>query len=178
MTEEKRSNVPHIYVILLMMIGLAAVLTHIVPAGEYARVTDDSGAEILQDGTYSQISFSPASFFDFMFAVPDGLIDTADIVIGMIIIGGMIAVIETAALIELALRLLAQVLAVKWLWINQTLMVPFALFTAFTAPIELALVYLPAILPLILRPGFDRIPATGIVFVSTVVGFALGQTTP
>src|SRR5699024_6969978 len=83
--------------------------THIVPAGEYARVTDDSGAEILQDGTYSQISSSPASFFDFMFAVPDGLIDTADIVIGIIIIGGMFAVIEKAGLIELAVSRLANV---------------------------------------------------------------------
>lgn len=173
-TEEKRSKVPHIYVILLMMIGLAAVLTHIIPAGEYARVTDDSGAEILQDGTYSQISSSPASFFDFMFAVPDGLIDTADIVIGIIIIGGMFAVIEKAGLIELAVSRLAHVFEDKGLWIIPTLMVPFALFTAFTDQIELALVYLPAILPLILRLGFDRITATGIVLVSTVVGFGLG----
>src|SRR5699024_9316169 len=109
MTEAKRSKVPHIYVILLMMIGLAAVLTHIVPAGAYARVTDDSGAEILQAGTYSQISSSPASFFDFMCAVPAGLIDTADIVIGIIIIGGMFAVIETAGLIDLAVSRLANV---------------------------------------------------------------------
>ncbi len=177
-TEEKRSKVPHIYVILLMMIGLAAVLTHIIPAGEYARVTDDSGAEILQDGTYSQISSSPASFVDFMFAVPDGLIDTADIVIGIIIIGGMFAVIEKAGLIELAVSRLAHVFEDKGLWIIPTLMVPFALFTAFTDQIELALVYLPAILPLILRLGFDRITATGIVLVSTVVGFGLGLTSP
>src|SRR5699024_6451387 len=54
-TEEKRSKVPHIYVILLMMIGLAAVLTHIIPRGEYARVTDGSGAEVPQNGTYAQI---------------------------------------------------------------------------------------------------------------------------
>ena len=177
-TEEKRSKVPHIYVILLMMIGLAAVLTHIIPAGEYSRITDDSGAEILQDGTYSQIPSSPVSFFDFMFAVPDGLIDTADIVIGIIIIGGMFAVIESAGLIELAVSRLAHIFEHKGLWIIPTLMVPFALFTAFTDQIELALVYLPAILPLILRLGFDKITATGIVLVSTVVGFGLGLTAP
>src|SRR5699024_8996431 len=37
---------------------------------------------------------------------------------------------------------------------------------------------LPAILPLILRLGFDKITATGIVLVSTVVGFGLGLTSP
>src|SRR5699024_6460301 len=150
-TEEKRSKVPHIYVILLMMIGLAAVLTHIIPAGEYARVTDDSGAEILQDGTYSQISSSPASFFDFRIASPDGLSDPPAIVIGIIIIGGMIAGSEKARFIALAGSRLPHVLEVKRLWIIPTLMVPFALFTHFTDLLALALVYFPAILPIILR---------------------------
>lgn len=175
---EKRSKVPHIYVILLMMTGLAAILTHVIPAGAYKRVKDSTGAEILQDGTYSQTAPSPASFFDFMFAIPDGLIDTADIVIGIILIGGMFAVIEKAGLIDLAVSRLAVVFENKGLWVIPTLMVPFALFTAFTDQIELALVYLPAILPLILRLGFDKITATGIVLVSTVVGFGLGLTAP
>lgn len=176
--QDKQSKVPHIYVILLMMTGLAAILTHIIPAGSYDRVKDSTGAEILQDGTYAQTSSSPASFFDFMFAIPDGLIDTADIVIGIILIGGMFAVIEKAGLIDLAVSRLAAAFESRGLWVIPTLMVPFALFTAFTDQIELALVYLPAILPLILRLGFDRITATGIVLVSTVVGFGLGLTAP
>ena len=57
-------------------------------------------------------------------------------------------------------------------------MIPFALITTFTNLIELSLVYLPAIMPLILRLGFDRITAAGTVLVATCVGFTVGLTSP
>ena len=64
------------------------------------------------------------------------------------------------------------------LFIIPTLMIPFALFTTFTAQVELSLIYLPTIMPLILRLGFDRITAAAIVLVATISGFTVGLTTP
>lgn len=93
-------------------------------------------------------------------------------------IGGMFAVVERAGLISLGVNKLGNMFANHNLLIIPTLMIPFALFTTFTAQVELSLIYLPTILPLIIRLGFDKITATATVLVATIAGFTVGLTTP
>src|SRR5690606_25334465 len=160
------------------MIAIASLVRYIIPAGQFERVANDSGAEIIQPGTFEYIEASPVTFFEFMFAIPDGFIQTAEIIFGIIMIGGMFAVIERTGVISLAVNKLASKFSDKGLWIIPTLMIPFALFTTFTGQVEMSLVYLPAILPLVLKLGFDRITATAIVLVATISGFSLALSIP
>lgn len=176
--KRKKLKVPHIFVILFLMIALASLVSYIIPAGQFERVANDSGAEIIQPGTFEYIEASPVTFFEFMFAIPDGFIQTAEIIFGIIMIGGMFAVIERTGVISLAVNKLASKFSDKGLWIIPTLMIPFALFTTFTGQVEMSLVYLPAILPLVLKLGFDRITATAIVLVATISGFSLALAIP
>ncbi|MDN3428450.1 YfcC family protein [Microbacterium sp. APC 3898] len=171
-------KVPHIFVILFLMIALASLVSYIIPAGQFERVANESGAEIIQPGTFEYIEASPVTFFEFMFAIPDGFIQTAEIIFGIIMIGGMFAVIERTGVISLAVNKLASKFSDKGLWIIPTLMIPFALFTTFTGQVEMSLIYLPAILPLVLKLGFDRITATAIVLVATISGFTLALAVP
>ena len=176
--KRKKLKVPHIFVILFLMIALASLVSYIIPAGQFERVANDSGAEVIQPGTFEYIEASPVTFFEFMFAIPDGFIQTAEIIFGIIMIGGMFAVIERTGVISLAVNKLASKFSDKGLWIIPTLMIPFALFTTFTGQVEMSLVYLPAILPLVLKLGFDRITATAIVLVATISGFSLALAIP
>lgn len=175
---KRKEKVPHIYVILFIMILLGSIATYLVPAGQFERVTNESGAEILQPGTFEFISSSPIGWMDFMLAIPEGLIQSVEIIFGIIMIGGMFAVIERTGVINIGVNKLANAFADKGLWIIPTLMIPFALFTTITGQVELSLIYLPAILPLILKLGFDKITAGGIVLVSTIAGFAIALTVP
>ncbi|MFG6148403.1 YfcC family protein [Halobacillus sp. B23F22_1] len=177
--EDKRKGiVPHIYVILFIMIVLASLATYIVPAGQFERVENSSGAMVVQPGTFAYIEAAPVYFMDFMLAIPEGLIQSAEIIFGIIMIGGMFAVIERTGVIDIGVDKLARRFANKGLLIIPTLMLPFCLFTTITGQVELSLIYLPAIMPLILKLGFDKITATGIVLVSTIAGFAVALTVP
>lgn len=176
--KKKKMKVPHIFVILFLMIALASLVSYIIPAGQFERVANESGAEVIQPGTFEYIEASPVTFFEFMFAIPDGFIQTAEIIFGIIMIGGMFAVIERTGVISLGVNELASKFADKGLWIIPTLMIPFALFTTFTGQVEMSLIYLPAILPLVLKLGFDRITATAIVLVATISGFTLALAIP
>lgn len=176
--KRKKLKVPHIFVILFLMIALASLVSYIIPAGQFERMANDSGAEIIQPGTFEYIEASPVTFLEFMFAIPDGFIQTAEIIFGIIMIGGMFAVIERTGVISLAVNKLAGKFADKGLWIIPTLMIPFALFTTFTGQVEMSLIYLPAILPLVLKLGFDRITAAAIVLVATISGFSLALAIP
>lgn len=175
---EKKSWVPHIFVILFILIFLGALATYIVPAGSYDRVTNEDGMEVIDPNSFEYIERTPVDLFGFMLAIPNGFIETAEIVFGIIMIGGMFAVIERTGIISLGVGKLANTFSNRGLLVIPILMIPFALITTFTSQIELSLIYLPAIMPLILRLGFDRITAAATVLIATVAGFTMGVTSP
>ncbi|MBO1004493.1 YfcC family protein [Pseudogracilibacillus auburnensis] len=176
--KEKKSWMPHIFAVLFFIIILASLASYIIPAGEFERVTMEDGREIIDPGTFEIVERTPVGIFDFMFAIPTGFIETAEIVFGILMIGGMFAVIERTGIISLGVGKLANTFSNRGLWVIPILMIPFAIITTFTGQIELSLVYLPAILPLMLRLGFDKVTAAGAVLISTIAGFAVALTAP
>ncbi len=174
----KKSWMPHIFAVLFILIILASLASYIIPAGEYERVTMEDGREVIDPGTFEVVESTPVGIFDFMFAIPTGFIETAEIVFGILMIGGMFAVIERTGIISLGVGKLANAFSNRGLLVIPILMIPFAIITTFTGQIELSLVYLPAILPLMLRLGFDKVTAAGTVLISTIAGFAVALTAP
>lgn len=86
---------PHPLAILLIFIALAAVLTHIIPAGQYDRVTDETtGREVVVANSYQEIEANPVGIFETILKVPEGLIFGADIVVLILIIGGAFVVVD------------------------------------------------------------------------------------
>ena len=176
--EKKKFSMPHIFVILFMIIILASLASYIVPAGEYERVTMEDGREVIDPNTFELVESTPVGLFDFMFAVPTGLIETAEIIFGVLMIGGMFAVIERTGIISIGVGKLAHMFSNRGLWVIPILMIPFAIITTFTGQVELSLIYLPAILPLMLKLGFDKVTAAGTVLVATISGFTVALTSP
>lgn len=176
--EENKSKVPHIFVILFVIIALGAIASYIVPAGNYERVTNEEGIEVIDPESFTYEESTPISLFDFMISIPTGFYEAIEIVFGILMIGGMFAVIERTGIISLGVGKLANRFSSSGVLVIPILMIPFALITAFTSQIELALIYLPAILPLMLRLGFDKVTAAGTVLISTVAGFTMGITSP
>lgn len=176
--EKKKFSMPHIFVILFMIIILASLASYIVPAGEYERVTMEDGREVIDPNTFELVERTPVGLFDFMFAVPTGLIETAEIIFGVLMIGGMFAVIERTGIISIGVGKLAHMFSNRGLWVIPILMIPFAIITTFTGQVELSLIYLPAILPLMLKLGFDKVTAAGTVLVATISGFTVALTSP
>ena len=86
---------PHPLAILLIFIALASVLTHIIPAGQYDRVTDETtGREVVVANSYQEIEKNPVGIFETILKVPEGLIFGADIVVLILIIGGAFVVVD------------------------------------------------------------------------------------
>lgn len=175
---EKKSFMPHIFVVLFIIITLAAIASYIVPAGEYDRVENDAGRTVVVPDSYEVVDQTPVSFLNYMFSIPTGFIETAEIVFGIIMIGGMFAIIERTGVINLGVGKLANTFANRGIFVIPILMIPFALITTFTGQVELSLIYLPAILPLILKLGFDKVTAVGTVLVATIAGFTIALTAP
>ena len=57
--EKKKFKVPHSYVIIFCIVLVMAVLTYIVPAGEYARVEDpNTGRTVVDPASYELVAVS------------------------------------------------------------------------------------------------------------------------
>lgn len=174
---KRKFVMPHIYVILFTLITLSVIATYIVPAGSYDREEVDGRSVIIPD-TFSYAEQTPVGILEFMTAIPRGVEQTVAIIFGIMAIGALFRVIEKAGIIDVILNFLIRSFGNKGMLIIPTIVIPLALFVALTGNIESSLIFLPALLPLFLRLGYDRMAATGTVLMATVVGFAVAITAP
>src|SRR5699024_367593 len=89
--QSKNANpgkIPHIYVILFLLILIGAISTYFIPAGQFERFINESGAEIIKPGTYQQIPSNPVTAMEFVKAIPLGVIQSIEIVFGVLATGG------------------------------------------------------------------------------------------
>jgi uncharacterized ion transporter superfamily protein YfcC len=174
----RRFEMPHIYVILFFFTAIAAVLTHFLPAGKYDRVTLPNGRAAIDAESFRYVDSSPVGLVDFMLAVPRGLGEASMVVFFTFIIGGMFMVVRRTGVIEVAVDKLTRRFAERSILVIPVLMVVFAVVATLIGTQELALVYVPVILPLMIALRFDSVTACGVALLATTAGFTAGVLNP
>ncbi|MBZ5486063.1 YfcC family protein [Halomonas aquamarina] len=171
-------RVPDIYVILFIFIAMAAIATHFVPAGEFERVPGPAGRTTIDPTSFQFVEAAPAGVTDFMLAIPNGLISAGEVVFFTFMIGGMFMVLRRTGIIEIGVDKLTRRFANQSLLMIPVLMTVFALIATVIGTQELALVYVPVILPLMIALRFDSITAAAVALCATTAGFATGLLNP
>ena len=93
-------RIPNTFVILFALIVFAAVLTWVVPAGEFERVTGADGRLLIQPGTYHAVDQEPASLFDIFLSISKGLQGSANIIFMILLSSGAFKVINSTGALE------------------------------------------------------------------------------
>lgn len=171
-------RLPNIYVILIVLMFLAALLTWLVPAGSYDRILLDSGREMVVAGSYQQLPQSPVDFITLLTAIPIGLSEASGIVFLTLLVGGSVGVMKRNGVVQIGITQLLKAVGRRQELIIPSLMFFFSITSAFIGTPELSLAYLPIILPLMIKMGYDSITAVALVLLSTTLGFAFGITVP
>src|SRR5436190_13213887 len=85
---------PHPLVLLFACTVLAAVLSHVVPAGEFERRKDSaSGRTLVVPGSYHRVPASPVGIFQTLIAVPQGMGKASEIIFLIFLVGGAFSVV-------------------------------------------------------------------------------------
>ncbi|WP_028784033.1 YfcC family protein [Thalassobacillus devorans] len=176
--EESRFKLPHVYVILFAMMVLGYLATYLIPSGTFERQQTESGANILIPGTFQFTEEVNLSIFDFIFAIPTGMVQAGEIIFGGLMMGGLVAVLEKAGLLPLVVHKIVTTLKSRTILVIPLLMIPIAVFTTITGALEMILIYVPIIVPLVVKMGFDRFTGLALVLVSATAGFSTGITAP
>ena len=178
MQEKKKLTMPPPAVIVLAVIVLAAIATHIIPAGTFDRMTGADGRQVVDPESFHYVEPSPAEVSDVLLALPRGFSQTADMICFLLLIGGCVAVVNRIGLLPAAVEALARRCRGHGLRVIPVLMAVIALFDAVLGISELCLLYVPILLPLILRLGFDRLTALGVVLGASAAGISAAMFNP
>lgn len=176
--KKRQFTMPHVYVVLFIMMIVGVILTYIIPSGSYQRAETPTGAQLVVPGTFEFTKDMNITFFEFFSAIPNGLVQAGPIIFGGLMMGGLVAVLDKTGLLPIAMRKIVTPLKSKTILLIPLLMVPIAIFTNITGALEMALIYIPIIVPLTIRMGFDRFTGVALVLISGTAGFSTAITAP
>lgn len=167
--KKKNFKMPDIYIILGIFILLMAVLTYIVPSGQYDRhvVETVHGVQnLVVANTYHAVEPHPAGWLEIITAIPYGFERAAGIVVLTFMVGACMGLIKRAGLIDLGVQRLSRAVGQSEFLVAPVLMLVLSLLAAFIGVPELSLAYLPVFLPLFYRLGYDGMTATAVALLS------------
>jgi uncharacterized ion transporter superfamily protein YfcC len=166
-----RLRVPHTFVLLFALIAVAAIATHIIPAGSYDRI-DQEGRQLVVPGSWHRVPSNPAGPGEVFLAFPRGLVEAAPIVIYIFLIGGAFGVVNATGAIEAGIALVVRAARGRGLWALALLMVLFSVGGGTIGLAEETLPFLPALVLLARRLGYDAVTGCAVALVGAGAGFA------
>lgn len=170
--EAKIKKVPHVYIILLSIVFICALLTYIIPAGEYLRVEGPGGRMIVDPNSYKSIANTPVSLWGFLNSIPQGMVEAAEIIFFIFIVGGSFNVINATGAIDAGIGKLTKSLAGREKLIIPIIMFVFSLGGAVFGMAEETIPFIPIMVTLAIALGFDSLTGAGMVLIGAGAGFS------
>ena len=157
---------------------MAALLTWLLPAGQYQRRTDpSSGRSVVIPGTYARTASAPVGPAAATMAVPRGIVAGVEVIIVVLLVGGTFALLDaTGALGRLVGSLVEHSRNPQLIVIAISLI--FAAFGALENMFEEIIALVPTLVVLSRRLGFGGVTAVAMSLGAAVVGAAFGPTNP
>ncbi len=172
-------KIPHTYVLISCIIIIAALLTHIVPAGEYARIEDpNTGKTVVDPNSFTKVEGNPVNPFEVLSAVPRGMMAAAQITFFIFIVAGSFQIITSTGAIEAGIYKVASMLRGKEQLLIPIFMFIFSLTGAFLGFAEENIVFIPVAISLARALGYDAIVGMSLVTLGGAVGFNSGIMNP
>jgi uncharacterized ion transporter superfamily protein YfcC len=176
----KRSlKVPHTLVLLFGMVGLAQILTYILPAGAFQRVENAAGRLQVVPGSFEfSPDAEPLSPLAIFTAIPKGFSEAHEIIFFVFIIGGAFAVLRATGAVDAALGALLRRLGDRPFWLVTGGILVFAVGSSTIGMAEEYLPFVPVLIVLAHALGYDAVTAVGIMTVGYGIGYGVAVINP
>ncbi|WP_432666832.1 TIGR00366 family protein [Wukongibacter baidiensis] len=178
-SEKKRIKVPHTYVILFSVILIMAILTYIIPAGEYDRVKDDvTNKTVVVPTSFHAVEQNPIKFFDLFQSIPKGMKDASSIIFFIFIVGGAFQMITATGAIEAGIGKLAKVSQGSEKILIPIFIIVFSIAGGTFGMAEETIVFVPIGIALARALGYDAMTGTAMITLGAACGFTSGFMNP
>ncbi len=178
-------KIPHTYVIIFYIIVFAAILTWIIPGGEYTRQTIEvNGVErtVIDKDSFHYLDANPQTW-EIFGALFNGFERQAGIIVFILMIGGAFWIMNDSKAIDVGIfsflkftKKVEHIKLFKFLGVNNIIitlvMLMFSIFGAVFGMSEETIAFIIILVPLSISMGYDSIVGVSMVFVAAGLGFA------
>lgn len=169
--KKRKFTVPHVYILLLLIIAIFSILSYIMPASVY-DTEDFNGRQIVVADSWREVEKTPVTLMQFLTAVPRGLIESAQIIFFIFIVGGSFAVVNDTGAVEAGMGKLVKALKGRTMIILPIVMVLFSLGGAVFGMAEETIPFIPIFVSLCIAMGYDSMTGAAIVLCGAGAGFS------
>jgi uncharacterized ion transporter superfamily protein YfcC len=172
-------KLPHPLLLLLAGVGIAAILTWTLPAGEYDRRDDPAtGRSVVVAGTYHRVAPAPVGPFAAVVAIPRGFVEAADVIAVILFVGAAWIVIDRIGTLGRLIAALVARFRGRGLIAIPVISLFFAMGGALENMQEEIIPLVPALLLLGRGLGVDAITVVAMSTGAAAIGSAFGPTNP
>ncbi|WP_281222460.1 YfcC family protein [Photobacterium sanguinicancri] len=179
----KKLKFPSAYTILMILTVLMAVLTWMIPAGQYQMEKNETlGRMVPLVGSYQTVEANPQGVIDVLMAPIQGFYDPSnyaaravDVALFVLVIGGFLAVVTRTGAIDAGIAGTMKRLDGKEKWMIPILMGLFALGGTVYGMAEETIPFYALLIPVMIAAGYDSIVGVAIIMVGAGIG-CLGST--
>lgn len=165
------------YVLLFVMLMLAAIATWVVPAGAFSR-TVANGVSLVVPGSLKPVARHGVMPGEMFVALAKGMIESAPIIVLILFTGGALAVLEATGAIRSALAIVAHGEGARTRITVIVLCVVFSLLGTLGVVTNSVVAFVPLGLLLAESMGLSKEMGAGMIYLGTYAGFNTGILNP
>ncbi|PHQ56549.1 MAG: hypothetical protein COC16_03140 [Lutibacter sp.] len=170
---------PNALVIMIGFILLSAILTYIIPQGQYERITNPETNQVtVIPGSYKTVNAEPVSILETMLSIPEGIVDRADLIALILLIGGCFYIIEKTGALKEGITYLTIKLNGKEEIVLIVVSIIFLIAGALMGLQEEIIAMMSVLLYLTSRLGYNAFVAIAISFGSAILGASFSPINP
>lgn len=170
--EKKGFHLPHIFIILFGIVLVCAILTWIIPAGNFDRMEVD-GREVVVPGTWHEVDASPVGFLTFFQSFFNGMVNAGEIVFFVFIAFASTGfIIRSGAFDGLVSFLMKIFKGNSSVIIIPIFMALFGLGSSTVGMFEEWLPFIPIFAAIFIGLGYDAIVGLAVVALGAGMGFS------
>lgn len=170
----KTFKIPHIFAVIFFLIIFMAILTYILPAGEYKK--DENGQVV--NGSYQEVEKNSQNVLDVLKAVPLGIQNAADVIAYVLIVGGVFGVLNKTGSINAGLNALIRRFRNSDILLIPLIMLIFSIGGTVMGTSEETIPFYLIVVPLFVRLGYDPILGIATVFLGAATGVMASTINP
>lgn len=177
--KERKFKFPDTAFLLFVIIFVVAVLTYIVPAGQFERVFDEAtNRTLVQAGSYTVVESNPTSITNLFSSVLRGLVRASEIIAFVFVVGGSFGIVSRTGAITAGLGKLVRKLSGKETLLIALVMSAFTICGATFGMAEESLPFVVILVTVALKMGYDAIVGVSMVVIGIYCGYSAGPLNP
>lgn len=197
-TGTRRFNIPHVFIFLSGIILFCAVLTYVIPSGEFERVTreyEHIRQTMVIPGSYAEIpkhfsvkglilgenvpgTASPTSLLGLFTSIPKGMNQAASLIFFIFIVGAVLNLINHTGTIRVFLDRLMHRFRNSPVMLSFIIFMFFAFGATFLGMGAEFISLIPVLMMISKQMGYDRIYGLSLLVIAEGVGWATAITNP